>query len=90
MKKEKEIKEKKTKTPEERENEVKEIIMMLNSLQLTIKFDGMVDFYKKLIEFKKTGEYWEGKIKLPQFGREIQGFLTNKAGCPSQVKLVSV
>lgn len=80
----------KTKTEEERGTEVKWIMNMLTSLKININHDGIADLYKVLREFKKTGEYWEGKIPLPQFGREIQGFLTNRAGCESQIKLVSI
>lgn len=86
----KEKKEPKLKTPEEREKEVKEIMNMLTSLKLNTRYDGILDFYKQLSDFKKTGDYSIVKIELPQFGREIQGFLTNKVNCPSQIKLVSI
>ena len=86
----KEKKPKKEKTEEERETEVKEIMNMLTSLKINTRYDGILDFYKKLSEFKKTGEYSDIKIELPQFGREIRGFLTNQASRPSQIKMVAI
>lgn len=86
----KKIKETLLKTEEERDLEVKDIINTLNSLKLTVRYDGVLEFYKILNEFKKTGNSWTGKIPFPQFGREVQGFLTNKANSPSQIKLVVI
>ena len=54
---------------------------------VTIITEELKDFYNKLSNFVNTGEYWEGKIKLPSLKRFVDIKLFNRKGTPISINL---
>ena len=63
-------------TKEERQSEIDKVKKQLEELGLTTEIEDISKFYNIMDEFVENGDYIEGIIPLPGYGREICFFLT--------------
>lgn len=75
------------KTKDERQSEIKNLLLQLSELGINAQTPGMLQFLQQSKLFIEDGTYWQGRIPLKGTHRILCGFLTNKKGIVSDITL---